>query len=136
MKKPLFILLFLSFVIIAKSQQNNKPADTVTGKSEYTSTPQQTAPEPPGGLEVFMKYMNKYVNHYYNNADAGKVTVTFVVEKDGSLTGYKITQSLNAEADGVCIQALKDNDHKWKPAMQNGQPVSAPYTITVSVGKN
>ncbi len=126
--------MLLSFVITAKAQQNNKPTDSAAGQSQNTN--QETAPEPPGGIGVFMKYMIKYTNHQYNSSEAGKVTLNFVVEKDGSLIEPKIVKSLNTEADGIAIQVLKDYNQKWKPAMQNGQPVRVLYTISVPFGKD
>jgi len=129
----MLVLLLLSLVITAKAQQTNKPTDTVVGHSQTTN--QETIPEPPGGIGVFMKYMIKYTNHQYNSSDAGKVTLSFVVEKDGSLTEPKIVHSLNTEADGITIQVLKDYNQKWKPAVQNGQPVRVLYTISVPFGK-
>jgi TonB family protein len=133
MRKPLLVLLLLSFVITAKAQQNNKPTDAAPGQSQNAN--QETIPEPPGGIDAFMKYMKKYTNHQYNSSETGKVTVSFVVEKDGSLTQYKIVKSLNTEADGITIQVLKDYNQKWKPAMQNGQPVSALYTVSIPFGR-
>ena len=133
MRKPLLVLLLLSVIITAKAQQNNKPTDTAPGQSQNTN--QETTPEPPGGIGVFMKYMIKYTNHQYNNSDAGKVTLSFIVEKDGSLAEPKIVKSLNTEADGIAIQVLKDYNQKWKPAMQNGQPVRVLYTVSVPFGK-
>lgn len=132
MRKPLLALLLLSFVITAKAQQNNKPTGAVPGQSQNTN--QETEPEPPGGIDVFMKYMKKLDNRLYNGAQTGKVTLSFVVEKDGSLTDYKIAHSLNNEADGIAIQVVKDYNQKWKPAMQNGQPVIAEYTISAPFG--
>jgi len=131
MRKPLLILLLLSFVIIAKAQQNNKPTDAVS-----QTTNQDTTPEPTGGIDALMKYMKKIDNREYNGAQTGKVTLSFVVEKDGSLTGYKVVHSLNTEADAIAIQVLKDYNQKWKPATQNGQPVSAEYTIAAPFGVN
>ena len=118
---------------MAKAHQDNKPADVVPGKSQNTN--QESTPEPPGGIDVFMKYMNKYTNHQYNSAETGKVTLIFTVKKDGSLADYKVVHSLNTEADGIAMQVLKDYNKKWKPAMQNGQPVDAPYTISVQFGR-
>jgi TonB family protein len=131
MRKPLLILLLLSFVIIAKAQQNNKPTDAVS-----QNTNQETTPEPTGGIDALMKYMKKIDNREYNGAQTGKVTLSFVVEKDGSLTGYKVVRSLNTEADAIAIQVLKDYNQKWKPATKNGQPVSAQYTIEAPFGVN
>src|ERR1700761_1743612 len=129
MRKPLIILLLLSFVITAKAQQTNKPADA-------TSTAQtQATPEPPGGATAFAWYMKKYTNHQYNSADTGRVTASFSVETDGSLSDYKIVHSLNTEADNITLQVLKGYDKKWKPAMQNGQAVKAQYTVVVPFGR-
>ena len=134
MRKPLLVLLLLSLVVTAKAQQNNKPTGAVPGQSQNTN--QETEPEPLGGIDVFMKYMKKLDNRLYNGAQTGKVTLSFVVEKDGSLTGYKVVHSLNTEADAIAIQVLKDYNQKWKPAMQNGQPVSVQYTILAPFGVN
>ncbi len=114
---------------MAKAQQNNKPTDAVS-----QNTNQQSTPEPTGGIDALMKYMKKIDNREYNGAQTGKVTLSFVVEKDGSLTGYKVVHSLNTEADAIAIQVLKDYNQKWKPATQNGQPVSAQYTIEAPFG--
>jgi len=132
MRKSLLVLQLLSVVITAKAQQNNKSTDAISGQSQNTN--QEITPEPQGGLDVFMKYMKKFANHQYNDAETGKVTLSFVVEKDGSLTSYKIVHSLNTEADAIAIQVLKDYNKKWTPAMQNGQPVSVLYTISVPFG--
>jgi hypothetical protein len=134
MRKPLLVLLLLSFVITAKAQQTNSPTDAATKQSQNTN--QETEPVPPGGIAVFMKYMKKLDNRDYNGSQTGKVTLSFVVEKDGSLTGYKVVHSLNKEADGIAIQVLKEYDQKWKPAMQNGQPVRVQYTILAPFGEN
>jgi TonB family protein len=134
MRKPVLVLLLLSFIITAKAQQNNKSTDATPAQSQ--SANQETTPEPPGGIDAFMKYMKKYTNHQYNSSETGKVTLSFVVEKDGSLTQYKIVKSLNTEADGIAIQVLKDYNQKWKPAIQNGQPVSVLYTISVPFGRD
>jgi TonB family protein len=120
-------------MVTAKAHQPNKPVNTPSGQTQNTL--QETKPEPPGGMEVFNKYMRKYTDRDYNNADAGTVTVSFVVEKDGSLSGYKITHSLNKEADGIAIDVLKDYKQKWKPATLNGQPVSAPFNLDIHFGK-
>jgi len=134
MRKTMLVLLMLSFVIAAKAKQSNNPASAVSGQSQNAN--EQTTPQPPGGMDALIKYMKKYANHQYNSADTGTVTLSFIVEKDGSLTGYKVVHPLNTEADGIAIQVLKDYNKKWKPAMQNGQPVSAPYAISVPFGRN
>ena len=133
MRKSLLVLLLLSFVTMVKAHQNHKPVDSAS--IQFQNTNQDTTPEPPGGIDVFIKYMNKYTNHQYNSTETGKVTLSFTVKKDGSLADYKVVHSLNTEADGIAIQVLKDYNQKWKPAMQNGQPVDAPYTISVTFGR-
>jgi protein TonB len=133
MRRPLLVLLLLSLVLTVKAQQDDKPASAQL--ATYQNTNEETAALPPGGMDVFMKYVKKNANREYNNADTGKVTLSFVVEKDGSLAGYKIIKSLNKEADGVAIEVLQEYDKKWKPAMQNGQPATALYTIVVPFGE-
>ncbi len=62
---------------------------------------------------------------------SGKVTVQFIVEKDGRITGVKVVRgkhpALDAEAKRVVSQMPK-----WTPGRNNGQPVRVTYHIPVN----
>lgn len=56
--------------------------------------------------------------------------LTFVVEKDGNLTGIKLERSLAPELDAEAIRLLKESP-KWTPGMNNGKPVRVQYSVPV-----
>ncbi|POY38926.1 hypothetical protein C3K47_00025 [Solitalea longa] len=71
-------------------------------------------------------YINKNINYpkaFTEMGREGTVQVDFTVLPDGSLTQFKIRQSMGADFDKASIEVLK-NGPKWLPAIRNGKPVS------------
>src|ERR1700743_1246850 len=87
-----------------------------------------------GGIEKFYAFLRNNI-HYpavaKENNVQGKVFVSFVVEKDGSLTDIKVVRSLGSGTDEEAVRVLK-NSPKWKPGIQNGRPVRVYYTVPIS----
>ncbi|MGB4773815.1 MAG: TonB family protein, partial [Daejeonella sp.] len=96
----------------------------------YTSV--ELAPEfPDGGMAGFTKFLQK--NYRYSNMAreqgvSGRVIMSFVVEKDGSLTDIKVLRDLGFGTGEEAIRLLKSS-RKWKPGIQNGRPVRVAYTL-------
>ena len=91
-------------------------------------------PQFPGGIEKFYQYLVKnerYPDRARENNIRGKVFLSFVVEKDGSLTEIKVNKPLSPETDAEAIRLL-NNSPKWKPGMQNGRPVRVAYTMPIT----
>src|SRR5258708_841999 len=64
-------------------------------------------PEYPGGMKKFDKYVEKnlrYPSKSIKNETGGNVQLTFVVERDGSLTGVRIIKSVSPEIDAEAIR--------------------------------
>jgi protein TonB len=98
----------------------------------FTAVEQQ--PTFPGGDGGFNKYLSKSIRYpaiARENNVQGRVILTFVVEKDGSLTDIKVLRSLGSGCDEEAIRALKASP-KWKPGIQNGRPVRVQYSVPVS----
>lgn len=88
----------------------------------------------PGGIDKFYAYLQKNVKYpavAKENNVQGKVFVTFVVEKDGSLTDLKIARGIGSGCDEEAIRVLKASPH-WTPGIQNGTKVRVQYTISVN----
>ncbi|WP_353182652.1 TonB family protein [Parapedobacter lycopersici] len=90
-------------------------------------------PEPPGGMAAFMQWVGK--NYQYPQAamDAGvngQVQVSFVVERDGSLTDLKVVKDLKFGTGEAAIKMLQKAP-KWSPGIQNGRPVRVAYTLPI-----
>jgi periplasmic protein TonB len=60
----------------------------------------------------------------------GKVWVTFIVEKDGSISTIKITRGVNADLDREAIRIVSLFP-KWSPGMQNGRTVKSQFVIPI-----
>jgi outer membrane biosynthesis protein TonB len=65
----------------------------------------------------------------------GKVFVTFVVEKDGSLSGVTAMRAPSATlgAEGVRVVSASP---KWIPGMQDGKKVRVQYTLPINFKLN
>lgn len=100
----------------------------------YNSAGLQVQPEFPGGMTAFYKYVNNNfrIPEIEQNMTA-KIYVSFVVEKDGSLTAIKVLRDpgygLGKEAERV----LKSLKIKWSPGIQNGKPVRASYNLPITI---
>ena len=90
-------------------------------------------PQYPGGAVEFMKWLTKNLQ-YPKLAQArktqGKVIAHFYVEKDGSITGLKIAQSLSKECDQEALRVLGMMP-KWQPGVQNGKPCRTKVSIPI-----
>ncbi len=88
-------------------------------------------PRFPGGEDALKAFLNKNL-HATTNVK-GRVMVSFVVEKDGSLTGFMVLKGLGKEADVEAIRVLKAMPD-WQPAIQSGHVVRVAYVMPVSFG--
>jgi protein TonB len=94
----------------------------------------EQAPTFPGGEGAFGKYLGKNIRYpaiARENNVQGRVVLTFVVERDGSLTDIKVLRSLGSGTDEEAVRVLKASP-KWKPGIQNGRPVRVQYSIPVN----
>jgi len=90
--------------------------------------------EYPGGMERFYAYVKKNMRPVGDGVN-GTVRIRFVVEKDGTLSGFKIEQSLTPDADAEAMRLLKSTVKIWKPGLSNGEPVRQLYNIPIKFGK-
>ncbi|NGM73594.1 energy transducer TonB [Sphingobacterium sp. SGL-16] len=112
---------------------STKGVEGGTGDGEQIFQSVEIQPEPPGGLNAFRKWIGD--NYQYPQAaiDAGvkgTVQVTFVVEKDGSLTDIKVARDLSYGTGQAAINVLK-KAKKWSPGIQNGRPVRVAYSLPI-----
>lgn len=91
-------------------------------------------PSFPGGPQALLNYLSEHINYpeeYEEICVQGRVVITFVVEKDGSLSDITVVKSLEKAFDEEALRAVKSMP-KWIPAMQNGEPVRAKYTVPIT----
>jgi len=96
----------------------------------------EVLPEPQGGMAGFGKYIQQ--NYRVPEAAAssgnsgGRVTVSFVVEKDGKLTDIKVLRDLGYGTGEEAKRVLAKMP-PWKPGIQNGRPVRVAYTLPIAI---
>jgi periplasmic protein TonB len=122
-------LLFMALcLIISKStfaQQAQK--DTTV----YTVV--EIKPQYPGGDDALMKYLAINISYPQVAKDKGiqgTVYVSFIVEKDGSITNIKILRSLGGGCDEEVIRVVKAMP-VWEPGKQAGKPVRVQFLLPV-----
>lgn len=86
-----------------------------------------------GGMSALMEYLSKNIKYpeaAMKKGTQGRVTVQFVVEKDGSITNVKILRGIDPELDKEAIRVISAMP-KWKPGTQRGEAVRVRFTVPV-----
>jgi protein TonB len=90
----------------------------------------------PGGMKRFYEYV---ANNFSRPEieDSGEVTLSvimsFVIEKDGSLTDIKAVRSTDYKLEKEAIRLLKASKVKWSPGIKDGKPVRTLFMLPIKV---
>lgn len=90
-------------------------------------------PVPLDGMPAFLRYIGSNYVAPKAAVDAkvsGRIELTFVVERDGSITDVKILSDLKHGTGEEAIRVLKGSP-KWKPGLHNGETVRVQYTLPI-----
>ena len=122
-------------------QQNNSYAATSTSSSSYDSTLNAKVydvvdlmPSFPGGQSALMQWLGANIRYPVLPAEhgiQGRVIVQFVVEKDGSVSGVTVAQSVDPLLDKEALRFVKSMP-KWIPSKNNGSAVRVKYNVPVT----
>lgn len=111
----------------------NGPKDVVEeDNSVYNTAGIEVKPDFPGGMEKFYKFVGKNYQTPEEEGLKGKVFVSFVVEKDGSLTDIKVIRDIGYGTGKEAIRVLKSCP-KWSPGEQNGKKVRVLYSLPINI---
>ena len=105
-----------------KHEEENKVFDVV-----------EQMPSFPGGPSALRAYLSSHVKYpavAEENGIQGRVTVQFVVEKDGSVTDVKTMKSVDPSLDREAERVVRSMP-KWIPGKQNGSAVRVKYFVPV-----
>ena len=112
---------------------STKGVEGGTGDSEEIFQSVEVNPEPPGGMAAFRKWIENNFQYPQAAIDAGvngTIQVSFVVEKDGSLTDIKVLRDLSYGTGQAAVNLLK-KAKKWSPGVQNGRKVRVAYNLPI-----
>lgn len=145
--KTLLSILFLSFIQLVSAQQPFKVTQNkIDSHAKPAMLPDPTAqdsddtvfkvadikPEFPGGQEKFYKFVSTNFVIPEDAEESVKVFVSFIVEKDGSLSDIKILRDTGYGTGKEAIRVLKGCP-KWKPAIKDGKPVRFLYSFPINI---
>ena len=130
-----------SKLVIGTGQAVQKDADVTEALPQVTadkdSTILQTVeqiPEFPGGIVQFMKWITHNL-HYPPQAQQqkiqGKVVVSFIINKDGSISSPTIVQSVDPLLDREAMRVIKMMP-RWKPGIEDGKPCRTMFAIPIN----
>ena len=91
-------------------------------------------PEYPGGVEAMMKYVAENVKYPEKAKDeeiSGRVFISFVIEKDGSVSNVELKRGIGGGCDDEAVRVVKAMP-KWKPGIKDGKPVRVSYMMPIN----
>jgi len=107
------------------------PAEEVSTK---VFTVVEQMPSFPGGMGALNSYLHDNV-HYptvaQENGVQGRVVISFVVERDGSISDVQVARSIDPSLDKEAVRVIKSMP-KWQPGKQNGSSVRVKYNVPVN----
>lgn len=110
---------------------------TKSGTNEGTKTASELdrLPEYPGGIKKFYEYVGNSIekSEIENNVSSVSVIMSFVIEKDGSMTDIKVLRSSDKALEREAIRVLKALKIKWAPGYLDGDKVRTLYTLPIKV---
>lgn len=88
----------------------------------------------PGGDLALRKYIANEVKYpviAQENGIQGKVYITFVVGKDGSISNASIARGVDPSLDKEALRVVNSLP-RWKAGKQRGKPVNVSYTVPIN----
>lgn len=121
-----------TFAIVEFNDQASQVSDAAAQEDQiYTVVEQQ--PEYPGGFDPMLAFIRenmRYPADAREQGQQGTVYVSFIVEKDGSVTSTKVLRGVSPSVDQEA-QRVVDMFPKWKPGKQNGQAVRVRFVLPI-----
>ncbi len=91
-------------------------------------------PEFPGGMVAFVQWLTQNLNYpviaQRQNIE-GKVVISFIINKDGTIVDSKIAKSAHPLLDKEAMRLIRIMP-KWKPGMQNNKPCRTMFAIPIN----
>jgi len=65
-----------------------------------------------------------------DNGYTGCIYLGFIIEKDSTLSNFKIVRGISTALDNVVLETVK-NMPKWGPGLNKGKPVRTQFTLPI-----
>ena len=127
------VLFFALNTKIVAQEQSNEENLVKVNKSLIIS--KNTEPLFPGGMEAFYTFVGKNfkISKEANKMKLkGKIYLTFMIEKDGSLSEFKILRDIGYGTGKEAIRVLKLSP-KWTPGTVDNKPAKVQYSLPITI---
>lgn len=117
-----------------KTEKLQSATDPVVEKNSPVFTSVELVPQFPGGIASFSNYLAKNIRYPANareNGIQGRVIISFVVERDGTLSDAHVTRGVADDIDKEALRVIQASP-KWEPGVQNGRLVRVAYSVPIS----
>lgn len=128
-----FFLLFVLLGANLLAQNNQTNADSTSMQDTPVLTLVELMPSFKGGEEAMYKWLSEYINYPQAAKETGitgMVIITFIVEKNGSITNAKILKGIGGGCEEEALRVIRAMP-KWNPGKQKGVPVRVQFTLPV-----
>ena len=118
----MLVLLFSFMTSTAQTKKNDMVFDVV-----------EVMPQFPGGQIAMLQYIMKnikYPEQAMKEGIQGRVAVSFIVEKDGSISNVRPVHSVHSLLNKEAVRVVESMP-KWTPGKQNGKPVRVRFNVPV-----
>lgn len=126
MKKILFIAIAFFIIQFVSAQETTTDSNNLI----YNLDQIDKIPDFPGGMNEFYNFIRKEFN-VPSQTPLDNVKVRFIVEIDGSLSGFKVLKSVNNDFDKEAVRVLSICP-KWISGEKNGQKVRTRVVLPIS----
>lgn len=116
------------------ADDNTKSTDKSETRKDRIYTEVDVTAKFVGGFDALKEYVYKNLNYPENalkNKIQGRVMVSFVIEKDGSIADVKVARGVDEDLDKEAVRVLASMP-KWKPAEVAGKAVASSYVFPVT----
>lgn len=133
MKRILFFVMVLMVNMVSVGQDVRKDKDARTEQDGAIFTIVEQMPEFPGGMEALYQFLASNIKYPGGPDDCvnGKVIVSFVIEKDGTVSDAKVVRKLHPAFDEEALRVVKLMP-KWEPGRQDGKPVRVQFNLPIN----
>ncbi|QBQ40136.1 energy transducer TonB [Sphingobacterium psychroaquaticum] len=121
-------------VLISGVSTDSTGTITTYDKDNY-----EVSPEYPGGINALRKIVGanyQYPAKAVREGLSGTVILSFLVEKDGSMSTIKIEQDLGSGTGEAAMDALRQVRQKWSPGILRGNKVRVAYRLPITLSLN
>ncbi len=109
---------------------------TMPNGVKYTYTHKVQSAEYRGGDAALIAYLKKKAHYQAPAVKPGakrkSVLLTMVISREGKPLGARLFGSYTPAVNNALINAA-NTSAGWKPALQNGRPIDAPYNVAVTL---